>query len=953
MRFLGLASLIFAVAFVPLQARQETTSCGTSATSAMESLFLHRQAERARAGRPRPRTADAPTTSRDIGNIAVIEDTDGIVEKLNQFNLDHHTLAFTPMPGNTAHYKYLISDVSYETAAADNGRVVAALGDDDSRAFTLPFAFPFFGTSYTQTFLNSDGNVTFTAGENASSTRSIGRLTGGPPRIAPLFDDLDPTASPGSVRYFADAGHVVFTWVGVREYSASGFGAQQTFQLRLYVDGRIEFVYNGAVPQNAVVGIAPGGAKPGTTVLSFLTDLSGEYSAAVTERFGNSQELDIVALAQKFYQTHEDAYDFLVVYNNIGVPAQATAVAYESTVRSFGTGYGVATQDNGGQYGSRSRLLSMLNMGMTSSYPLDPAAVLPQRSPSQDTPMTVLGHEAGHLFLAFASVPDPDDPTARPMIGSGGSHWSFVFNSEASLDEGTQVIDREQGRFITGAVTRGYAPLDRYLMGFAPPSSVPDTFVVLNPSVSPLRTPQSNVPFTGTRFNISAADVIKAMGRRTPDDTVAQRRFRFGFILVVARGTQDADIAGTLKQLETYRQLLPDSYAKFSGNLATAEATLSRSLRLSVFPAAGVVAGGSTTASITVETAPKTDLMVRLETPNGFGHAPAQVSITAGATSASFTFTGAAAGVEELRATPADTSYETAFARVQVASAAQLTLRAMKGATPGSVVAHLTDANGLVYAGARIAAGATSGTVAPAVAITDAAGDAQFQWTPGADSVSRLKLSVEAASSVTTSVNAGNAVPVISAVVNGASFSQGVSPGSIATLFGTNLEGATLTFNGAAAKVFYAGTSQINFYVPAETPVAASTVTVTAPSGVSVEYAVPMVIAQPGIFDDAVVLNETVTRVSTNAVQADDYIVIYCTGLGPTRNLRGLQITTVTPTVYFGSAPASPSFAGLTPGFDGLYQVNVRVPEGLPSGSLPLILTSGSAYSNEARILVK
>src|ERR1035441_6077572 len=62
-------------------------------------------------------------------------------------------------------------------------------------------------------------------------------------------------------------------------------------------------------------------------------------------------------------------------------------------------------------------------------------AFSPLRVVAQDTPLTVLGHESGHLFLAYASIPDPNDPTAKPMIGFGGAHWSFVFNSEASLDE--------------------------------------------------------------------------------------------------------------------------------------------------------------------------------------------------------------------------------------------------------------------------------------------------------------------------------------------------------------------------------------------------------------------------------------------------------------------------------------------------------------------------------------
>ena len=92
-----------------------------------------------------------------------------------------------------------------------------ALGDDDSRQLDLPFAFPFFGATYRQVFVNSDGNLTFTAGDSASSGRSVGRMTGGPPRISPLFDDLDPSQSAGGVRVFADSSHVVVSWVAVPE----------------------------------------------------------------------------------------------------------------------------------------------------------------------------------------------------------------------------------------------------------------------------------------------------------------------------------------------------------------------------------------------------------------------------------------------------------------------------------------------------------------------------------------------------------------------------------------------------------------------------------------------------------------------------------------------------------------------------------------------------------------
>jgi hypothetical protein len=41
-------------------------------------------------------------------------------------------------------------------------------------------------------YVNSDGNLTFATPDHASTDRSLSRVTAGPPRISPLFDDLDP-----------------------------------------------------------------------------------------------------------------------------------------------------------------------------------------------------------------------------------------------------------------------------------------------------------------------------------------------------------------------------------------------------------------------------------------------------------------------------------------------------------------------------------------------------------------------------------------------------------------------------------------------------------------------------------------------------------------------------------------------------------------------------------------
>jgi len=948
-----------------VSARQNAPGCGTTRETSAETIFLHRQARRARAARAIALAPSTPPADRDIGNIAIIDDSGGVVEKLNQFNLDKSTLTFTPSTAAAARYRYAISGPSYDSAAAQ-GSPVVALGDDDWRQFTLPFAFPFFGTSYSQIFLNSDGNLTFLQSESASSLRSTGRVTGGPPRISPLFDDLDPSQVAGGVRYLADSTHAVFTWVAVPEWTAAGTAPAQTFQVRLYSDGRIEFAYSGVNPSSAVVGIAPGYAQGPANLVSFRNDPSGEYASAIVERFGNSLDIDVIMVAQRFYQNHEDAYDYLVIYNNMNIAAMSGAIAYESTVRSASTGHGVPPQDNGMEYGSASRLRSIMNMGILRNYPPDVNGPVSGRELQHDTPLTVLGHEAGHLFNAFSSIPDPANPSNKVMLGYGGSHWSFVFNSEASLDEGEQILDRgadASPRFVTAAITQAYSPLDQYLMGFRAATDVPPTFVLTGSSASPLGHPLSGVSLNGSRLDIRVDDVIASEGRRTPDFTVAQRRFRFAFILIVPQGS--APFGGDVQQIDTYRQLFPAAFAKYSSNNAIADVTLNRSLKLSLTPAAGVLAGGTAAGTLTVQTAPTADVTVQLQTPNGFAQAPAAVTIPAGATTASFTLTGVKGGVEELLATPSDPAYETAFARVQVAgdTLARLVLVSGGPAAPDATVVRLTDVNGLPYPGARLTA---TGAVSPTSALTDARGQATFHWSPDASGISQLTIASQAAPAVNLTLTAGSAAPVVTSVVNAASFESGVSPGALETLYGANLAGGRtaqaaypwpttlagvrVLLGATPLPLLYASDGQINFYVPQGAPAGAAVITVQTPSGATPSAQVNVADLQPGIFPGAILHAGTADSAVTTPVRAGDFIEIYCTGLGAT-NPAGLAATQ--PAVFIGDVPLTPAYSGLAPGFVGLYQVNVQVPAGLAPGQQGVVLSSGTAHSNQAGILVQ
>jgi uncharacterized protein (TIGR03437 family) len=128
---------------------------------------------------------------------------------------------------------------------------------------------------------------------------------------------------------------------------------------------------------------------------------------------------------------------------------------------------------------------------------------------------------------------------------------------------------------------------------------------------------------------------------------------------------------------------------------------------------------------------------------------------------------------------------------------------------------------------------------------------------------------------------------------------------------------------------------------------------VVTPSGARATGAVNVAALQPGIFAGGVVHAGSTASALTTPVQAGDYLEIYCTGLGPTQLVDGLQHTVLTPTVFIGAVPVQPVFSGLTPGLVGLYQVDLQVPGGLAAGPQPLLLSVSASHSNQVSITVK
>jgi uncharacterized protein (TIGR03437 family) len=927
------AILVVLASISTLAARQEQRSCASHAGKWREELQLHQQSSSALRAK-QAFGKSAVSVQPDLGDIAHLDDADGVVARRNPFNLNGQTIRFRPSP-DASKYRVEVAAGTYDQSAAEAGALVAGLADDDSRELILPFAFPFFGVQHRSFYLNSDGNISFGGGDADITDRSLGRFLSGPARIAPLFRDLDPTRASTGIKVLNESNRTVISWVNVPEYQDSGVGPLQTFQLRLYSDGKIEIAYSDVKTTDAVTGITPGGLQGDPSLVSFLNGAAGaEYTSSVAERFSGTESVDIFAAAQKFYRNHQDSYDYLVIYNTMDIAADTSAVAYEVTVRNSRSGYGDTKIDVGTQAGSQKRLQAILNMGPLSQYPKDPNAKVQARLSVGDTPLTVVAHEAGHLFLAYASVEDQDGN--RPMLGYQSAHWNFLFNSEASLLEGNRIKDNGAGaspRFQTTAAVEGYSPLDQYLMGLRPPEDVPATFYV-DHAVGARTTglPRVGATFDGVRRDVTVQDVIAEVGRRTPDSTVSQRRFRFAFLVITPNGTSPT--ADQLAQVEAYRTQFESFFPKAASQNATADTLLKKAVSLSAFPAVGVTQGGTVPIRIALEDAAAVPTTFLARAAAGSVQAPESVTIPAGSREGTFNITGLSEGTDEIRVESPDSAYESITARVQVLPTSKLKLSVLSPSSPIRI--KVTDANELPYPGVPVQAQVTSGgSLDRSLASSDANGVVEFVWTQRTDGDNQLVAGVASGPSIT--ITAG-APPVFAAgsVLNAASYVPGLVPGGIATIFGTRLGGqnARVLINGQTAQLLFGDDSQLNFVAPAGIPAGTADVIVQSANTASAIVQAPVLAAQPGIFFDA--------TTGLGAIrQSDGYLEIYATGLGD---------LSTRPVVTLAGRPAEVTFSGLAPGFTGLYQVNVRIPAGTPSGTQSLALTLEGVRSNEVKV---
>jgi trimeric autotransporter adhesin len=302
-----------------------------------------------------------------------------------------------------------------------------------------------------------------------------------------------------------------------------------------------------------------------------------------------------------------------------------------------------------------------------------------------------------------------------------------------------------------------------------------------------------------------------------------------------------------------------------------------------------------------------------------------------------------------------------------------------------------------------------SATLSAASTTTDATGQAGIGATPTAAGSLTITASVGSLTATFTAtvtdpvVVPQPEVPVISAGgigQNGFSVPpvQTISPGAITTIYGskfaaagtaaatnsvtggklsTNFGGACVTFGGVQAPIFGLTPNQITVEVPNVAPgtvavqvlrnCGTSTEQKSNVRNVTAQAASPEFlyfqangdgkdpVAAVAANGDYIGVPGSIPGVTLRQAVAGDILVIYALGLGATTPAQtigvpaaGIGQAAQTVSVTIGGVKLAASdvlYAGVSPSFIGLYQINLRVPATVPSGNQTIVVQVGSNSS--------
>jgi hypothetical protein len=209
-------------------------------------------------------------------------------------DLDNVSLLFTP-DGSGDFYHGCATPIT-ELPTDPAGGTALSLSDDSYANVTPGGTIYLYGTPYTNFYVGSNGYITFGSSDSTYTETLSDHFS--KPRVAALFDDLDPGQG-GTVSWRLLADGVAMTWLNVPEHNGSN---QNTFQIELFFDGRIAISYLSIAATDGLAGLSQGlGLSPDYTPsdLSALGSCGPRpptaVSGAVTTEVGAAVEITLQA----------------------------------------------------------------------------------------------------------------------------------------------------------------------------------------------------------------------------------------------------------------------------------------------------------------------------------------------------------------------------------------------------------------------------------------------------------------------------------------------------------------------------------------------------------------------------------------------------------------------------------------------------------------------------------
>ncbi len=264
--------------------------------------------------------------------------------------------------------------------------------------------------------------------------------------------------------------------------------------------------------------------------------------------------------------------------------------------------------------GTLGRTQSLFGGPGPEALPADPEAAwapslgIPIPGITSLTGIEMLGHEYGHHWLMGIEFDQNDGRGRQHFIrgfggqngengqdGSPNQHYSHYADSR-SVMYGECITEVDAGTFRVQGCPRKYSHVDQYLMGLRAPCEVSPMLVLEDPAdpgkgvdtIAMGRTTSAETVTNRVRHDVSADEIVRAMGARAPAYPSTQRCWRVAFIVVLAPG-QTSISSAMMQKVERYRQAWGPWFNMATDGRGTMDSRVNGAGCVPVVPDGGVV----------------------------------------------------------------------------------------------------------------------------------------------------------------------------------------------------------------------------------------------------------------------------------------------------------------------------------------------------------------------------